>query len=195
MSLAIIVASLAGLSTLAAIIVVAFVFGPGRRLRARQKQIEAREARQYAVHEKLREHTKEFKKEIIEVTPGCHVAIGYGLANCVLIEGDDGCVLIDALESVEAGDEMVAAFRHVLDRKPIRAIVITHFHTDHAFGIDAFIRGRKDEVKIYAHEMYDQCLTELGVRGFVTFKRGMFQFGGLLKQGERENCGIGPILK
>ena len=39
-------------------------------------------------HEKLASHTGEFnKKEILTVQGNVHVAIGYGLANCILIEG------------------------------------------------------------------------------------------------------------
>ena len=30
-----------------------------------------------------------------------YVAIGYGLANCIMIEGDDGVIIIDTLESCE----------------------------------------------------------------------------------------------
>ena len=87
-------------------------------------------------------------------------------------------------------------FRPILDRKPIKAIVITHFHTDHSFGIEAFIRGREGEVKIYAHDTYDKHCEELvNVRAMATFKRSMRQFGTLLKKGEHENSGIGPCLK
>jgi alkyl sulfatase BDS1-like metallo-beta-lactamase superfamily hydrolase len=188
-----------GLAVTAIISLVAFfvlIVNPARLSRKLQRKIEAREVHNYEVHEKLKAHSDEFVKEIIEVTPGCHVAVGYGLANCVLLEGDDACILIDALESVEAGDEMVAAFSHILEKKPIKAIVITHFHTDHSYGIEAFVRGREDEVKIYAHASYHRYLDELSnVRAMISFKRGMFQFGPLLKCGERENCGIGPLLK
>ena len=192
----IVVAAVAAAALVGLLIAVAIAFGPAQRARALQKRLEAREAREYEVHEKLREHTKEFEKEVVEVSPGVHVAVGFGLANCVLIEGEDGCVLIDALESVEAADEMVATFRPILDRKPIKAIVITHFHTDHSFGIEAFIRGREGEVKIYAHDTYDKHCEELvNVRAMATFKRSMRQFGTLLKKGEHENSGIGPCLK
>lgn len=39
-------------------------------------------------HEKLAGHTGQFnKKEIVTVRGNIHCAIGYGLANCILIEG------------------------------------------------------------------------------------------------------------
>jgi len=192
----IVAAAVAAAVLVAVLIAVAVAFGPAQRARALQKRIEAREVREYEVHEKLKEHTKEFRKEVVEVSPGVHVAVGFGLANCVLIEGEEGCVLIDALESVEAADEAVATFRPILDRKPIKTIIITHFHTDHSYGIEAFVRGREGEVKIYAHDTYDHHLQELSnVRVLATFKRSMRQFGALLKKGEHENSGIGPCLK
>ena len=33
-------------------------------------------------------HSEEFRKEIIEVTDGVHVAVGFALANAILIEGE-----------------------------------------------------------------------------------------------------------
>ena len=32
-------------------------------------------------------HGEEFRKEVIEVTDGVHVAVGYALANAILVEG------------------------------------------------------------------------------------------------------------
>ena len=65
----------------------------------------------------LSQHTKEFgKKEVVihqeysvkkpifqvlKVGTNVYVAIGYGLANSVMIEGEDGLVIIDTLESNE----------------------------------------------------------------------------------------------
>ena len=58
----------------------------------------------------LAAHTDEFRQEVIEVTDGVHVAIGFGLANCILLEGDDGVVIVDAMEGVDAGVPVKAAF-------------------------------------------------------------------------------------
>lgn len=50
----------------------------------------------------LAQHSKEFKQEVIEVTEGVYVAIGYGLANSILLEGNDGVIVVDTMESNEA---------------------------------------------------------------------------------------------
>ena len=52
--------------------------------------------------QRLREHSDEFRKDIIEVTDGVYLAIGYALANVIMIEGDDGLIIVDTTESVAA---------------------------------------------------------------------------------------------
>ena len=51
--------------------------------------------------EQLEKHSEEFVKEVIKVGDNIYCAIGYGLANCIMLEGDDGVVIIDTLESRE----------------------------------------------------------------------------------------------
>ena len=82
---------------------------------------------------KLQKHTEEFNKpEIISICDNSvHVAIGYGLANAIILEGDDGCVLIDTLESIEAAQELLFELRKNVTQKGIVAIILTHFHADH----------------------------------------------------------------
>ena len=45
--------------------------------------------------EDLVNHSLEFKKEIIEVTEGVHVAVGFALANAIMIEGKNSNIIID----------------------------------------------------------------------------------------------------
>lgn len=68
----IVVAAVAAAALVGLLIAVAIAFGPAQRARALQKRIEAREAREYEVHEKLREHTKEFEKEVNTILQMIH---------------------------------------------------------------------------------------------------------------------------
>ena len=43
------------------------------------------------------EHRNEFRRDIIEVTEGVYSAIGFGLANSIMIETSDGLVIVDTL--------------------------------------------------------------------------------------------------
>ena len=53
-------------------------------------------------HPDLAAHTAEFKREVIKVTDGVYVAVGFGLANSIMLEGDNGVIIVDTMESVEA---------------------------------------------------------------------------------------------
>jgi hypothetical protein len=61
----------------------------------------------------LTAHSAEFKQEVIKVTDGVYVAIGFGLANSVLLEGDDGVVIVDTMESAEAALPVKEAFNKI----------------------------------------------------------------------------------
>ena len=63
---------------------------------------------------KLSKHSNEFnKKEVLKVGKNVYVAIGYGLANSIMLEGDEGVIIIDTLESCEVAREVRAAFEEV----------------------------------------------------------------------------------
>jgi alkyl sulfatase BDS1-like metallo-beta-lactamase superfamily hydrolase len=145
-----------------------------------------------AAAKELAEHTKEFKKDVIKVTEGVYVAIGYGLANSVLLEGRDGVVIVDTMESYETGQEVKRAF-DAITRKPVRALIYTHFHADHIFGAQVFTGNRR--VDVYSHETtlasIDRFTT---ITRDITYIRAMRMFGTFLPREMHENCGIGPFL-
>ena len=149
-------------------------------------------AAQGAAAKELAAHTAEFKREIVKVTEGVYVAIGYGLANSVLLVGPDGTVVVDVMESNEAGAPVKMAFDKISAR-PLRAVIYTHFHTDHVSGIDAFLN--KGRVDIYAH---DKTMAEMDrvatVTQEITYKRSMRMFGTFVPEKDFLNCGIGPEL-
>lgn len=141
----------------------------------------------------LAAHTAEFKKDLIRVTDGVYVAVGYGLANSVLLVGNGGTVIVDVMESNEAALPVKKSFDRIT-KKPLKAIIFTHFHTDHVSGAEVFTGGRS--VDIYSHE---KTLEELDrvttVTQEITYKRSMRMFGTFLRKEDFENCGIGPLLK
>ena len=138
-------------------------------------------------------HSAEFKQEVIKVTDGVYVAVGFGLANSVLLEGDDGVVIVDTMESAEAAVPVKKAFDK-LTSKPVKSIIYTHYHSDHTQG--AAIMAGDDNPEVYSHESTLRYLKRIAsVTRETTYRRAMRQFGSLLPPGGVINCGIGPELK
>ena len=140
----------------------------------------------------LAKHTEIFEERVEKVADGLYIAIGFGLANSILIEGTDGVVIVDTMESMEAGLRVREAFRKVTN-KPVRAIVYTHNHADHIFGAEAFVDDAAPQV--FAHATTEKYIDKIiNIMRPIIFTRSMRQFGSLMPQDAVENCGIGPKL-
>ena len=127
-----------------------------------------------------------------KVAEGLYIAIGFGLANSILIEGDDGVIIVDTMESMEAGERVRAAFREVTP-KPVKAIIYTHNHADHIFGAEAFVDDTPPEV--LAHATTEKYIDKIiNIMRPIIFTRSMRQFGSLMPKAALENSGIGPEL-
>ena len=143
--------------------------------------------------ELLKQHSKLFeKREVLKVAEGVHMAIGFGLANCVLITDDspDGVVIIDAMESEEAMLDVMAAFKHIIAGRRVDTLVYTHFHQDHTGG--GRVVGAR---RIVAFHGTLTSLTRALVTGPITYRRGMRQFGVFVPPESFVNSGIGPNLR
>ncbi|UCH22499.1 MAG: MBL fold metallo-hydrolase [Deltaproteobacteria bacterium] len=145
-----------------------------------------------AVKPDLAAHSAEFNQEVVEVTDGVYVAIGFGLANAILLEGSDGVIIVDTMESNEAAIPVKAAFDRI-SSKPVKAIIYTHYHPDHTFGAEIFAENNRPE--IYAHKLTNYFLNRIvNVTRETTYRRAMRQFGTYLPPGELVNAGIGLRL-
>jgi alkyl sulfatase BDS1-like metallo-beta-lactamase superfamily hydrolase len=98
--------------------------------------------------------TADFEQMVYQVTEGVYVAVGFARANPVLIEGIDGLIIVDPAESVNAAEGVKAAFNehldNIFDRKPVKAIIYTHYHDCHIHGASVF--AGDDSPEIIAHE-------------------------------------------
>ena len=64
--------------------------------------------------EDLIEHSKEFDQQVLTFdTPGgkVHFAIGFGIANSIMVEGDEGNIIIDTSDSVFEAEKIYTLFR------------------------------------------------------------------------------------
>jgi alkyl sulfatase BDS1-like metallo-beta-lactamase superfamily hydrolase len=140
----------------------------------------------------LAKHTGLFKKGVERVGRNVYAAIGYGLANSIMIVGNDGVIIVDTMTTNEEATQVLAEFRRITD-KPVKAIIYTHNHADHVFGAEVFARGASPA--IYAHASTEglvmRIVTELRP---IIGARSLRMFGSRLPAGQLVNAGIGPHL-
>ena len=109
---------------------------------------------------KLVNLSKDFEQTVCKVTDGVYVAVGFARSNPVLIEGPDGLIVIDTAESETAATIVKAAYNAQLDnifsKKPVKAIIYTHYHDCHINGTTVF--AGSDSPEIIAHESFAKNL-------------------------------------
>ena len=147
--------------------------------------------------EGLINHTNEFNKDIYTYkTPGglIHIAVGFGIANSIMIEGKDGNIIVDVTDSVSEA-EMVHSLFKKKNSNPIKAIIYTHNHGDHTFGAEYFIKSQEEKPIVIAHESTDYYVQRImGIINPIISKRSTRMFGTLLPDDQFINAGIGPSL-
>ena len=138
-------------------------------------------------------HSEEFKKELITVTDGVHVAVGYALANSILIEGEKTNIIIDTTGTEETAREVKALF-DAINPNPVETIIYTHNHADHTYGATVFAEGSSPD--IYAHSTTEIYLSRvIGILRPIISSRSNRMFGNALPKEQVENNGIGPFLE
>ena len=147
--------------------------------------------------EKLIEHSKEFDRQILSYeTPGgpIHFAIGFGIANSIMVEGKEGNIIIDASDSVFEAEKIYSLFQEK-NSNPIKAIIYTHNHGDHTFGAAFYINNQDEKPQIIAHEDTDYYVQRImGILNPIITQRSSRMFGTLLPEEDLINVGIGPSL-
>jgi alkyl sulfatase BDS1-like metallo-beta-lactamase superfamily hydrolase len=142
-------------------------------------------------------HTEIFTRKTEEVSPGVHLAVGYGLANVIVVDAPEGLILVDTLETIRAAEGLLPWIDEMRARtgKEITDIIYTHNHADHVFGAGVFLRGQDTVPRIWAQDGTEARVHEIiNVLAPVTFRRAMRMFGTYLPDENFENNGIGPRL-
>ncbi|WP_052368317.1 alkyl sulfatase dimerization domain-containing protein [Algiphilus aromaticivorans] len=144
--------------------------------------------------EALTEHGEEFREDVVEVTEGVYVAIGFGIANSILIEGEDAAIVVDVMESLEAAERIAERFRAITD-KPVKALVYTHSHPDHIHGGAAFVDPDDRDLEIFAHDSLIAAADKIsGVLQPIITHRSMRMYGNPLPDEQRTNVGLGAFV-
>jgi alkyl sulfatase BDS1-like metallo-beta-lactamase superfamily hydrolase len=140
-------------------------------------------AQEYAGREKLRAQSNEFRQEVIKITDGVYAAVGYSASNVILIQGDDGSIIVDTATDPVDARAIKSAFGNLL-RLPVRAIIYTHSHPDHTGGARVF--AGDDHPEIYSHERLLEAVPDIGRSG----RDGGDQFGTALPESMFINAGV-----
>ena len=138
----------------------------------------------------------EFQRNVYTVTKGVYQAVGFGIANSIMVEGDECVFIVDVMGSMETAKEVKAEFDKIT-QKPIEALIYTHNHADHVMGGLAFAPdGRID---VYAHDTTNYYINRMAnVLRPVLRKRSGRMFGSYLRDlgpDQMENVGLGPFVE
>ena len=69
-------------------------------------------------------------------------------SNAGFVVTRDSVIVIDALGTPPLGDALLAAIRQV-SSKPVKRVILTHYHADHFYGLAAF---KAAGAEVWAHE-------------------------------------------
>lgn len=93
---------------------------------------------------KVTEHTW-----YVQGLPGIASAGNQGFnSNAGFVVTPEGVVVIDALGTPALGRELLRSIRSVTD-KPVRRVIVTHYHADHFYGLAAF---KAAGAEVWAHK-------------------------------------------
>ena len=147
--------------------------------------------------EDLIEHSKEFEQQVLSFdTPGgkIHFAIGFGIANSIMVEGEEGNIIIDAADSVYEAEKIYSLFRQK-NSNPIKAVIYTHNHGDHTFGAAYYLTTQDEKPRIISHEDTDYYVQRImGILNPIITSRSTRMSGTTLSEKDLINVGIGPRL-
>ncbi|MDB3868020.1 MBL fold metallo-hydrolase [Gammaproteobacteria bacterium] len=144
--------------------------------------------------EKLFKHSEEFTQAIYSYENGIHAAVGYGIANSYLIEGNGVNIIIDATDSTFQAEKVYTEF-NAINSNPIAAIIYTHNHGDHTLGAKYFVDQQDETPLVIAHDSTAKSVEKIfGILNPIISLRSSRMFGTALPEEEVVNVGIGPYL-
>ncbi|MEP5764377.1 MAG: alkyl sulfatase dimerization domain-containing protein [Halieaceae bacterium] len=141
---------------------------------------------EFSAPDYLVEHAKYLEEELIQI--GEHPVWDYntpnkGFGNVIMIEGDEGLIIVDTSAAPDHARVANDAFREISD-KPVKAIIYTHHHADHIRGAEVFVDQpdvASGEVKIIAaHNFLRELADENQATAPIMGMRAMYMYGQLL---------------
>jgi alkyl sulfatase BDS1-like metallo-beta-lactamase superfamily hydrolase len=152
------------------------------------------------VHPELIEHAERYERRVEQVGDRVFVAIGFGLANTIMIMGEGGVVVVDVMESEGAAADARDALRERSGCDlPVKGVIYTHGHPDHVWGARAWVpEGAEAAIEIVAHETVAHFVNEFANVLAPRYTAGAIHMYGSVLRDDDEGFvvnGIGPRLR
>jgi alkyl sulfatase BDS1-like metallo-beta-lactamase superfamily hydrolase len=148
------------------------------------------------VHPDLLAHSQKMDRGIFVIKDKYYKLYGYGLTSATIIDGDDGLIVLDPMETANRMRIAMAEFRKATgNKKPVKGILYSHWHMDHFGGVRG-LDNIADDVVIVAHDTFMGNVRDntMGGMGPAIGFRVDYSLGSLLQAESkgRVNGGLGP---
>ncbi|WP_394151221.1 alkyl/aryl-sulfatase [Vibrio maritimus] len=130
---------------------------------------------------------------------------GQDVSNLTIIESENGIIMYDieySPETLKASYELYTKHR---GNRPLKAIVISHSHTDHYGGIEGIIKAgiaseddiTSGKIPVYVPEGFvEHAVGENVLFGNIMSRRAVYQYGFMLPKNEKgiTTAALGPLV-
>ncbi len=137
---------------------------------------------------------------LFKIMDGVYQVRNLDMGNMTIIEGDTGIIIVDCTTANETAAAGLALYEKHVGKKDIKAICITHSHTDHYGGIAGLISAEdalSGRIPIYvpANFMFE-VVSENAYAGNIMSRRTYDQYGTILEKGPKSqvDAGLGKGL-
>lgn len=148
----------------------------------------------------LAAHARRMRQRIYRAGEKVYCAVGYALANVIIVKGDQALVVLDTTESHQSATQILQDFRAAVPECanwPIEALIYTHNHSDHINGARAFVDEeelRSGKVQIIAHSSLMKAISDnASVVASILATRSAYSFGALLPHGPKGSVSAGIL--
>lgn len=140
-------------------------------------------------------HAKLFRERVTRVGDAPVWQIEFQGMNIVVIEGNDGLIVLDTGMNKDVASAALAKIRAQISAKPVKAIVYTHHHPDHVNGASIFADPAdvaSGKLPIFAASNFLKELSDEGVATLpIVATRAAYMFGFSLTGEEAADYHVG----